>query len=356
MPSSLETLLQRKKVLILLGAGGVGKTSCSVAVALRAAALGKKVALLSIDPAKRLASALGIELGGTLRTVEVADLPKNGRLDAAMLDAKSVFDSMVQRYAPDQATQARILSNPLYRVASTQLVGCLEFMALAKLQEIQDLGEYDLVLVDTPPDTQALQFLQSPNILANFMEKRVMQWLVTPFYFASKLGLGRLANWGEKMMGNLAKVTGFHALRALVDFLVLIQAVMDGFHTRSLQILKTLRGPDAGFLLVTSPHPPALRAAENLIHHLHQARYTLDGIILNRCFPFSLREPLLSLESPWSPMVGYMRARVQEEKKAQEKLQKNLPDTFQPFFLEVEEQSQVLVSVEALQRLSQQLG
>ncbi len=349
-------LLQRKKVLLLLGAGGVGKTSCSVAVALRAASMGKKVALLSIDPAKRLAAAMGIELGGQLRTVEGAVLAGAGRLDAAMLDPKTVFDGMVRRYAPNRATQARILANPLYRVASTQLAGSMEFMALAQLQEIMEMAEYDLVIVDTPPDTQALQFLQTPNILASFMEKRVMQWLIRPFYFASKLGLGRLANWGEKLMGNLAKVTGFHALRSLVDFLVLIQAVMEGFHQHGLRIVQTLRGPDAGFLLVTSPHPPALRAAENLIQHLHQVKYALDGVILNRCFPAALRVPLLALEPPFSPLVGYMRARVQEEIDAKISLQKTLPADFHPFVIEVEAQSHVLSSVEALQHLSQQLG
>ena len=149
-------LLKERRVFVLLGAGGVGKTSCSIGLAVAAARRGLRVGLLSIDPAKRLADALGIPLGHQLQEISLGPgLPLHGSLKAAMLDQKAVFDAMVRRHAPDAATAAKILDNKLYKAASGKLSGSLEYMALAKLQDMVEDPSYDVIILDTPPDTHA---------------------------------------------------------------------------------------------------------------------------------------------------------------------------------------------------------
>ena len=289
MTNDLEKLMDRRKTIILLGSGGVGKTSCSLGVAILAARKGKKVGLLSIDPAKRLASAMGISLGSNLKTIDFGShLEMKGSLDAAMLDQKAVFDDMVKKHAPSPETAQKILEHPLYIAASTKLAGPSEYMALAKLQEMIESKEFDLIVLDTPPDTHALDFLSRPNILSGFMENKVMNWLIKPFHVARKMGVNKLLTVGERLMGGLTRVTGIQALSVMTEFLVLMQQVIEGFHKSGEKLLETLHSKETGFVLVTSCHNAALRSAKNLAEQLVAYGYALDGVIFNKCMPLNL--------------------------------------------------------------------
>lgn len=291
--AGIRDWLKTKRVVVLLGAGGVGKTTSAIVLALVAARQGRKVALLSIDPAKRLASALGIPLGSQLRRLTIpAELGVSGSVDAAMLDQKAVFDGMVRKHAPSDGIAEKILAHPVYKATSANLSGPLEYMALAKLQELADDHRYDLIVLDTPPDTHALDFLARPNVLAGFMENKVMTWLIRPFLFAGRLGLGRLLNAGEKLMGGISKVTGVAALHTFAEFLVLMQEVIAGFHESGERTQKLLRRPDTGFQLVTVPTRAAARSASNIVKQLGGMGYVAELLLFNRCTPKVVAEDL----------------------------------------------------------------
>jgi anion-transporting ArsA/GET3 family ATPase len=295
----MQKLIETKRVIVVLGAGGVGKTSSAIALALRGAEAGKKVALLSIDPAKRLAAAMGLELSGKLSTVVIDKAYGfKGYLDATMLDQKEVFDSMVIKHAPSQKIADRILIHPVYKAASTNLSGPLEYMALAKLQEIVENESYDLIVLDTPPDTHALDFLARPNVLAGFMENKVMSWMIKPFQLAGKFGLGRLLNAGEKMMGGIAKITGVASLHAFADFLVLMQEVIEGFHRSGEKVVQTLKDKRTGFVMVSVPLENACRSTSFIADQLSQLGYSCDGLILNRCLPYAVVDAATSSSYP----------------------------------------------------------
>ena len=316
---SLKDIISGRRVVVLIGAGGVGKTTTSVAVATLAAMSGKKVALLSIDPAKRLAAALGMSLGSQLSEVDFGQkMP--GSVHAAMLDQKAVFDAMVKRHAPSPAVEARILADPLYKAASTNLGGPLEYMALAKLHELASDPQWDLVVLDTPPDTHALDFLARPNLLSGFMDNKVLSWLVKPFLVAGKFGFGRIMSLSEKLMGGMASVTGVDALRNLGEFLILMQEVIEGFHKAGEGVIKLLRGPSTGFLLVTVPTKAAARSAEYLASQLFDMGYRLDALILNRCLP----EELLDVRLPDGPWARLLDARREGEGEVARSLKSNL--------------------------------
>jgi anion-transporting ArsA/GET3 family ATPase len=279
------------RVEVLLGAGGVGKTTCSIGLAMAAAQQGQRVALLSIDPAKRVAAALGIPLSGELKKIALPGLDK-GSLSAAILDQKAVFDGMVARYAPTKDTYQQILGNRLYQAISARLGGSLEYMALAKLQELVEERAYDLIVLDTPPDTHALDFLARPNVLENFMENKVMSWLIKPFYLASRLGMGKLFSLGERLMGGIAKVTGMQSLHLIAEFLVLMQQVIAGFHRAGSAIKDTLAHPSTRFVFATTLTPAAGRATTNLARQLEKLGYKADQVIFNRCLPKKLRDEI----------------------------------------------------------------
>ena len=286
MTNCFTEILPARRVIVLLGAGGVGKTTTSIAVALAAAKSGRRVALLSIDPAKRLASALGLTLGNQLKRIALpVGLDGAGSVDAAMLDHKAVFDDMVRKHAPTEQIAENILANSIYQAASTNLIGPLEYMALAKLQELSEDHRYDLVVLDTPPDVHALDFLARPNVLSGFFENKVMGWLIKPFVIAGRMGLGRLMTVGEKLMGGVAKVTGFSALHKFADFLILVQEVIEGFNRSGEKVVKLLHQETTGFFLVTTPTLTSARSAMNIAGELAKLGYGLDLVTVNRCLP-----------------------------------------------------------------------
>lgn len=283
---TLTSKISDQRAIILMGQGGVGKTTCSLGIALAAAKQGRNVALLSIDPAKRLAAAIGLDIGHTCKKINLPSCFK-GSLDASMLDPKKTFDSMVNKHTPSTQVAEKILKHELYIAASSKLSGSLEYMALARFQEMIENTKYDLVILDTPPDVQALDFLSRPDILTNFQDKGVMKWLIKPFYFANKIGLLRIVDKGG-VMGGMAQITGLKALKTLSEFLILIQQVIGGFHRASHRVAKTLHQPHTAFFLVSSPTPASHRVAKHLSHELGKIGHSIDHVIINRCLEQSL--------------------------------------------------------------------
>ncbi len=291
----VQNLLDSKRIVLILGAGGVGKTTSSIALAFVAAMEGKTVALLSIDPARRLAAALGIPLGYQLQEIHGPDGALRGKVFAGMLDQKAVFDRMVTKHAPNPEVAQKILNHPIYQSASSHISGPIEYMALAKLQELAENPLYDLIIVDTPPDTHALDFLARPNVLAGFMDQGVLSWLIKPFLFASRIGLSRFLNTSEKLMGGLAKVTGLQALTSFAEFLVLTQEIIEGFHRTGEKIVSLLHQPDTGFVLVIVPTGAASRSARNINRELQPLGYRVDLVVINRVMPEGLVQSLEGL-------------------------------------------------------------
>lgn len=319
--------LEASSVVVLLGPGGVGKTSCSLALAIEAARMGRQVALLSIDPAKRLAAAMGMSIGHRISTIKLPPSFK-GSLHAAMLDAKQMFDAMVRRHAPSPEVAEKILEHQLYYAASTKLSGSLEYMALAMLQDLIDDARYDLVVVDTPPDVNALDFLARPDVLGRFQEKRVMNWLVKPFHIASKIGVMRLMSVGERLMGGVAQVTGVKALHAFAEFLILIQQIIDGFHNTSKKISRTLRSQSTAFFLVSTATPAVTRATMSLGLEMHKLGFSLQRIVVNRCLP---DEVALGLQAPTldhHPFVDALKRRKLSEQSIVEGLRDEVRSIF----------------------------
>lgn len=345
--------LRKKKVLVVLGSGGVGKTTSSIGLATFAAREGMRVGLLSIDPAKRLAAALGLDFGGEPKVIDFADLPMKGSLEASMLDQKAVLDQMVQRYAPSEELAQKILTHSLYVIASTRLAGSMEYMALARLQEMIENDRFDLVVLDTPPDSSALDFLSRPDILARFKDQKVMNWLVKPFHIASKLGITRLMTIGEKLMGGVAQVTGIKALHSFADFLVLIQHVIDGFHSASERLLTTLRNPQTAFLLVSTPANSCARSSLALAQQLQGIGYSLDGLIFNRTLPGEIVSALNSSSSE-SRFVSRLRQRKIVERATIEELRKRCTQTFYKdlLMLEIEETDYPIHSLQSVYRFA----
>src|SRR5688500_2370084 len=238
MPGVAE-LLEGKRVCICAGSGGVGKTTTAAAIAAGMAARGKRVAVLTIDPAKRLADSLGLpELGNTERQVDPALFtaagadPGDGELWAMMLDAKATFDDVVRRHAPDAETRDRVLSNRIYQQLSSALAGSQEYMAMEKLFEIWAEDRYELLVLDTPPTRNALDFLDAPKRLTQFIEGRALQVFLKPTGIAGKL-FGRGASMGLSV---LTRITGVDLLRDLSEFFQAFSSMVGGFRERAKRV------------------------------------------------------------------------------------------------------------------------
>ncbi|HEY5192754.1 MAG TPA: ArsA-related P-loop ATPase [Solirubrobacteraceae bacterium] len=280
----LEKRLKGKQVCVCVGAGGVGKTTISAALALGLAGRGKKVVVVSIDPAKRLAGALGLrELSGEPHRIEPDTLAEHGiaargELWAMMLDSKRTFDELIARLAPDERTRDEILSNRIYRELSSAVAGSQEFTAVAKLFELYRSGEWDVIVLDTPPSRDTLDFLDAPNRLTHFLEGRALKVLLAP----GGVTRGLFGRGAGLMFSVFARVTGVNLLGELSGFFGSLASLTDGFRERARGVEQLLRDPVTGFLIVTSPeHEPAHEAA--FLHaQLVREKMGFTGLIVNR--------------------------------------------------------------------------
>ncbi|CAN5469990.1 ArsA family ATPase [soil metagenome] len=276
-------LIARKEVVICAGSGGVGKTTVSAAIAAGAAARGKTAAVLTIDPAKRLAHSLGLdELGNEERRVEM-DAP--GELWAMMLDAKRTFDGLVDTYAPDEQTRDEVLSNPIYRQISNAVAGSQEYMAMEKLHELHQDGRYDLLVLDTPPTRNALDFLDAPRRLERFVDSRSLSF----FRAAGGMSLGLFGRGTGMLFSVMKRATGVDLLKDLAEFFNSFGDMAAGFRDRAERVNALLADRRTTFLLVTSPRTAAIDEARHFHRKLQKEDLPFGGVIVNR-----MRRPVRS--------------------------------------------------------------
>jgi anion-transporting ArsA/GET3 family ATPase len=307
----IERWLARKEVCICAGAGGVGKTTTAAAIALGMAARGKKVAVLTIDPAKRLANSLGLpELGNEERLVD-ADV--KGELWAMMLDAKRTFDELVERQAPDAATRDAVLANPIYRELSNAVAGSQEYMAMEKLHELHQEGRYDLLVLDTPPTRNALDFLDAPKKLAAFIDSRSLQFFTAP----GALGLKIVGRGSGLVFSAMRRATGIDLLEDLSTFFRSFGAMTPGFRERAEHVNRLLADSRTAFVLVTSPRSDAVDAAAFFHRRLLDAGLPFAGVVANRVH--NVEEAPGDIAAQLEPEVGDELARKVAEAYADER-------------------------------------
>ncbi len=280
---SVADLLQGKRICVCGGSGGVGKTTTSAAVALGMAARGLKVAVVTIDPARRLANALGLdELENTPRRVEperfAGQLEMRGELWAMMLDPKRTFDELIERIADDPARAQEIKANRIYSELSTAVSGSQEFTAVSKLFELDRDGDFDLLVLDTPPSRNALDFLDAPGRLTSFLEGRALKALIRP----TGLGMRVLSRGAAPFLAALRRVTGVDLLSDLTTFFGLLGDMTEDFTQRAAQVQRLLHDPTTAFVLVTSAQPAAIDEAVWFRRSLGEAGLPFAGVIVNR--------------------------------------------------------------------------
>ena len=278
-------ILEGKSICICAGSGGVGKTTTSAAIAAGMAARGKRVAVLTIDPARRLADSLGLsELGNVERQVDPALFveagadPGEGELWAMMLDAKATFDEVVRKHAPDEETRDRILENRIYRQISNALAGSQEYMAMEKLFEIHSEGRYDLLVLDTPPSRNALDFLDAPRRLTQFIEGRSLQLFIRPTGF----GMRVLGRGTSVIFSVLKRVTGLDLIEDLSEFFTAMSGMVGGFQERAKRVNELLADDDTSFLVVCGPAGEPINEAVYFHRKLVEADLPFGGVIVNK--------------------------------------------------------------------------
>ena len=285
-PATIERLLAAKEIAICCGSGGVGKTTTAASLAAQAAAqLGGKVLVLTVDPAKRLANALGLEAFGNIeKQVDPAEFAEagvkpRGELWAAMLDTKQSWDDLVRRHAPDAATRDSILANPLYENITGRFVQSHDYIAMERLFELHTAGDYDLIVVDTPPTRNALDFLEAPERMADFFSSRLLRWLTVP-------ARSRLLSAASKPFYRVAdSILGSQFLEDIAEFFLLFQTMYDGFVDRAHSVTATLHDKRTSFIVVSTLESAPVREAEFFIEALHQKRFHLGALVLNKVLP-----------------------------------------------------------------------
>ncbi|WP_037676919.1 ArsA family ATPase [Streptomyces griseus] len=270
----------KTRIVVCCGSGGVGKTTTAAALGLRAAERGRKVVVLTIDPARRLAQSMGIDsLDNTPRRVKGVE--GDGELHAMMLDMKRTFDEIVEAHA-DAERATTILNNPFYQSLSAGFAGTQEYMAMEKLGQLRARDEWDLIVVDTPPSRSALDFLDAPKRLGSFLDGRLIRLLTAPAKLGGRAGM-KFLNVGMSMMtGTLGKLLGGQLLKDVQTFVAAMDTTFGGFRTRADATYKLLQAPGTAFLVVAAPERDALREAAYFVERLAAEDMPLAGLVLNR--------------------------------------------------------------------------
>jgi anion-transporting ArsA/GET3 family ATPase len=274
---SVATLLEGKRVCVCGGSGGVGKTTTSAAIALGLAAQGAKVAVVTIDPARRLANALGLdELQNEPHRVEGIEV--EGELWAMMLDPKRTFDELIDRVAPDEQRAQEIKANRVYRELSTAVSGSQEFTAVAKLHELARDGEFDVLVLDTPPARSALDFLDAPGRLTSFLEGRALRAFVRP----TGIGMRIVGRGVAPLLQALRRITGVDLLTDLSTFFGLLGNMTEDFSRRAAEVEQLLKSPQTAFLLITTSERAPINEAIWFWRTLEQGGLRFAGVVVNR--------------------------------------------------------------------------
>ena len=294
--TSLESLLATREVAVFCGSGGVGKTTTAAAAALMAATrLGGRVLVLTIDPARRLADALGLEgIGNVERRVpddvlRAAGLEPRGELYAAMLDTKASWDDLVLRHAPNEETAYRILENRLYTNITGRFIQSHDYIAMERLYDLHASGKYDLIVVDTPPTRNAIDFLEAPARMADFFGGRLLRWLTMPYRVGGKRG-ARFVNFASRPFYQMAdRILGSQFLQDIAEFFLNFQTMYDGFVVRAKSVEALLHDRRTTFVVVTTLEGAPLREAQFFCGALTDRDFHLGAMVLNRMLPAFLR-------------------------------------------------------------------
>jgi anion-transporting ArsA/GET3 family ATPase len=278
----VDALLDSAQILVCCGAGGVGKTTTAAAMALRAAERGRKVCVLTIDPARRLAQSMGLHaLDNTPRAVAGVNSDSGGSLDAMMLDMKRTFDDIVLAHS-DPRRAEQILANPFYVSLSSSFAGTQEYMAMEKLGQLKREGRWDLIVVDTPPSRSALDFLDAPQRLGRFLDGRMIRLLLAPAKAGGRAYF-KVVTIGVSMFANvLTRIVGAQALKDLSLFVASLESMFGGFRERAEQTYRLLKEPGTWFVVVAVPERDALREAAFFTERLSGEHMPLAAVVLNR--------------------------------------------------------------------------
>ena len=295
---TLADLLSAKEMVVVCGSGGTGKTTVAAALGAQASvALGGRVLVLTVDPARRLATALGLgAFGNTAVRVGVdafaaagiAADEVRGELWVAMLDTKAGWDELIRRHAPDAALRDQVLANPLYRNITGRFVNSHDYIAMEQLHELHASGKYDLVIIDTPPSRNALDLLDAPGRMREFFGSRLLKWLTVPYR-------SRLFTMASKPFYQVAdRVLGSRFLQDIAEFFILFQTMEAGFVARAREVERLLVDDRTTFVVVSTLEAAPAREAHYLADELHRRRMPLGAVVLNRTLPSSLRQPAVA--------------------------------------------------------------
>ncbi|TMA21699.1 MAG: ArsA family ATPase [Deltaproteobacteria bacterium] len=284
----LLEVLRGRRVICCVGSGGVGKTTTAAAIALREAMDGKRTLVLTIDPARRLANSLGLhEMGNEETRIDPAmfanaGLTPRGEMWAMMLDLKHTWDELVRRQARTPQQAEAILANKLYQTLSTAMAGSLEYMAMEKVYEVHSSRRFDVVVLDTPPTSNALDFLHAASRILDVLDNNAMKLVLGPMMKAGKFGLKLLAAPSGLVLRTLARFTGSDFLRDLTGFMMAFEGMYEGFKDRATRVKALLTSRDAAFVLVTSPQPLTIQEALFFHKALADDGIQTAAVIVNR--------------------------------------------------------------------------
>lgn len=288
---TLTELTESRGLVVCCGSGGVGKTTAAAAIALEGARRGRRVLVLTIDPARRLANSLGVEeLSNVERIVDparfrAAGVEVEGELHALMLDPKATFDELIRRLAGDGTKARRILDNRIYHLLSSALAGTLEYTAVEKLYDLHRKGIYDLIVLDTPPTKNALDFLDAPGKLSGFLDERVLKWFMPEEDEDGKLRYRVVQRTGQMVWAILGRVFGDSFLDELGTFFASLHGMTGAFRVRAVEIEQLLASGETAFIIVTSGDPALIDDALFFYRKLREHRMPFGGFVVNRLSP-----------------------------------------------------------------------
>jgi anion-transporting ArsA/GET3 family ATPase len=284
----LRAAVRERKILVVGGSGGVGKTTTAAALAVQAAVAGRQVLVCTIDPSRRLVTSLGLRnLGDRPSALDLSRVAPEakGTLWAMTLDTQRTFDALVERHAPSEEARRRILDNRFYQQVSAALAGSHEYMAMEKLLELAADPRFELIVLDTPPTRHALDFLEAPERLMGFLDTSVLRWVLRPYFVAGRLTLKVATRTGALALKVADRVLGLQFLQDLSEFFLAFEGMYEGFKQRAGQVQELLRDPSSGFVLVAAPAKASLEEALFFHQRLREAGMPFVSFIVNRVHP-----------------------------------------------------------------------
>jgi len=283
-----DRTLMRPRIAVCVGCGGVGKTTIAAALGVEAARRGRRALVLTIDPARRLADALGLSVLGNQpqpiprRVLARLGVPEDGGLAAMMLDMKRTFDDLVERFAESPEARDRIFSNAIYQHASDALAGSVEYSAMEKVYELYEGRHFDLIVVDTPPAQHALDFLEAPQRLLEFLDSRLVQILIHPAFAAGRFGFRLFQRGTHRVLQIIERISGLGFLEDISEFLLAFEGMSGGFRERARRVRALLVGSEAAFVLVAGTGGESQRQAVEFLDRLEAFDVPLSGVLINR--------------------------------------------------------------------------